>query len=458
MSSNQNWNLIDANIISSNLITSSDHAIAHCVIELNNILSNTIISKPSNPNTIFDTANTCAKQWSNFKEQVEQESLGKNLLHISHDPLTSSNKSWNMFKDILLKAAHHHITKIRKKLNSKPKDKAHTQIAQALIIQQLVQWGKKFFLKNKKTDLTKAAINLRINKLAQLHLQIPPPPWDIPYTQNSTSEIWLCDLIQTWHNIKTAIRSISHMSNMNDMQQAIDKREKALLINKKYMIAKVLERHKRSINLDRLIVKDTDLKVITNPDEVKNLVKEHFQNWTCKNSTPNWQNFTDWQAEYTLLPHVNSNWYQSCLQPITTTEILTTLGKMKSESAPGISGIKYALFKHLGKTATKILTNIFNKILHTGEIPKQWNTDVIYPISKQKDWEHNINITRPITFIETGKKIFTKIINNRLAATLTNHSILSPLNWAGLPGGSTGEPIHIINNILEDSREFNKPC
>src|SRR3954468_20122732 len=95
------------------------------------------------------------------------------------------------------------------------------------------------------------------------------------------------------------------------------------------MIAKVLERHKRSINLDRLIVKDTELKVITNPDEVKNLVKEHFQNWTCKNSIPNWQNFTDWQEEYTPLPHVNSDWYQSCLQPITTTEILTTLGKMK---------------------------------------------------------------------------------------------------------------------------------
>src|SRR3954468_24236716 len=209
------------------------------------------------------------------------------------------------------------------------------------------------------------------------------------------------------------------------------------------MIAKVLERHKRSINLDRLIVKDTDLKVITNPDEVKKLVKENFQNWTCKNSTPNWQNFTDWQEEYTPLSLVNSDWYQSCLQPITTTEILTTLGKMKSESTSGISGIKYALFKHLGKTATEILTNIFNKILHTGEIPKQWNTGVIYPIPKQKDWEHDINITRPITLTETEKKIFTKIIKTHLAAKKKNHPIPTPPNWTGIPGGSTGDPIHI---------------
>src|SRR3954466_15140396 len=137
--------------------------------------------------------------------------------------------------------------------------------------------------------------------------------------------------------------------------------------------------------------------------------------------------------DYTPLSNINTDWYQSCLHPITTTEIQNTLRKMKNESAPGRSGIKYALFKHLGKTALEILTNIFNKILATGEIPKQWSIGLIYPIPKQKDWEQDINITRPITLIETGKKVFTKILNNRLANTLTNHSILSQFNWAGLP-------------------------
>ena len=49
-----------------------------------------------------------------------------------------------------------------------------------------------------------------------------------------------------------------------------------------------------------------------------------------------------------------------------------------------------------------------------------------------------------------------KILNDRLAQTFTTHKILSETNWAGLPGGSTQQPIHILNNALEEARELNK--
>jgi hypothetical protein len=68
----------------------------------------------------------------------------------------------------------------------------------------------------------------------------------------------------------------------------------------------------------------------------------------------------------------------------------------------------------------------------------------------------NINITRPITLLETARKLFTSILNNRLADTLTLHQILSNNNWAGLPNGSTQQPIHILNNIIEEAIELKK--
>ena len=99
---------------------------------------------------------------------------------------------------------------------------------------------------------------------------------------------------------------------------------------------------------------------------------------------------------------------------------------------------------------------LFNKILATGKIPAEWKEGNIYPIPKPKEWMGDINITRPITLLETTRKVFMSILVNRIANSCTTHQILSNNNWAGLPGGSTQQPIHILNNILEEARELKK--
>src|SRR5437763_6072823 len=49
-----------------------------------------------------------------------------------------------------------------------------------------------------------------------------------------------------------------------------------------------------------------------------------------------------------------------------------------------------------------------------------------------------------------------KIINRRLSNIIAKRNILKGGNHAGLPGGSTFAPLHIINSILEDASENNK--
>ena len=50
----------------------------------------------------------------------------------------------------------------------------------------------------------------------------------------------------------------------------------------------------------------------------------------------------------------------------------------------------------------------------------------------------------------------TKVLTKRLAQVLCEKKILKGPNFAGLPGNSTEEPVHIVNTIIEDAKESNK--
>src|ERR1051325_8820754 len=80
----------------------------------------------------------------------------------------------------------------------------------------------------------------------------------------------------------------------------------------------------------------------------------------------------------------------------------------------------------------------------------------MFPIPKPKDWNFNINITRPILLLKCGRKLIVKIFTNRLSHICNEHQVLQGFNFAALKGGSTATPIHTINNIIEDARETKK--
>ena len=56
---------------------------------------------------------------------------------------------------------------------------------------------------------------------------------------------------------------------------------------------------------------------------------------------------------------------------------------------------------------------------------------------------------RPITLIDYTRKIFTKIIMNRLSNILDRYDILSPLNYAALLRQSTLQPISQLISIIK---------
>src|SRR5690242_3553785 len=92
-----------------------------------------------------------------------------------------------------------------------------------------------------------------------------------------------------------------------------------------------------------------------------------------------------------------------------------------------------------------------NNCLTQETIPDQWLEANIWPIPKKQYYNYELNSTCPITLIDHTRKIFTKIITNRLTNILTRNQILSPYNFAAFPFQSTLQPISELTHILEDA-------
>src|SRR6185437_12544757 len=94
---------------------------------------------------------------------------------------------------------------------------------------------------------------------------------------------------------------------------------------------------------------------------------------------------------------------------------------------------------------------LFNRCLLNSDIPKVWKHSRIFPIPKKTVFEGNLNLTRSISLVEHIRKLYTKIITNRLSSIFSQHPILSLYNYVALPNNSTSIPIHILNNLIEDA-------
>ena len=74
-------------------------------------------------------------------------------------------------------------------------------------------------------------------------------------------------------------------------------------------------------------------------------------------------------------------------------------------------------------------------------------------IPKPDRYHYNIVNTRPIALLDVFRKLATKIMGSRLSALFSQHQVLRGHNYCGLKGDSTENPIHLVNNIIEDARQ-----
>ncbi|CAB4431027.1 unnamed protein product [Rhizophagus irregularis] len=243
------------------------------------------------------------------------------------------------------------------------------------------------------------------------------------------------------------------------IMEAIERRQQDLEYDQRRMIDSVMEREFKKINIDRLIVQDQDGEdvLITDENQIKKLVANHFQNCAgsvnCEKEIPD-----EWTNEYKPKEDILKSVYDEVLFPVTIEELIKTAKMLPLKKATGPTGITYEDIKLTIEPMKGMLLEIFNDILTTGELPKDWLKAHIYPIPKPKPWQYDLNNTRPITLLETARKFFVKILTNRLSKIFTTNDILKGYQFAGLPKKSTFEPLRIVNEIINYTEQNKKKC
>ncbi|CAB5369198.1 unnamed protein product [Rhizophagus irregularis] len=163
------------------------------------------------------------------------------------------------------------------------------------------------------------------------------------------------------------------------------------------MIDNVMDREFRKINIDRVLStnsKGEDI-LIVDEDKIKEKVADHFQNCAGTISIDK-ELPEDWKKEYNsgTHTHIPSFAYDKVLEKISIEEILEAAKELPQGKASGPS--------------------------------------------------------------ETLRKMFMKIMTNRLSDAMVKYNILRGHQFAGLPKKSTFEPLRIIKELIDYANEENK--
>jgi ribonuclease HI len=287
--------------------------------------------------------------------------------------------------------------------------------------------------------------NITINQLNSTHqLNIPLLTTDFNLLSN-----WIQQANEEWKSLYHA-RNIENIKEIRQqINNNISKRCDKLQSNPKSMINSILNRHKDPVKFNNI---KSDNDIITDPKKIKLHIQQHFDQWTGLKQTNQQIYESEWQQEYVPKLSINPDWYNSALSEFTIEEVANTLSQLPNNKACGPSGISYEMLKKAGTSFLQAITALFNRCITTCHIPKQWKEGRIFPISKKPIFDGNLTNTRPISLLEHIKKLYTKLLTNRLNLIFTKHQILSPYNYIALPGNSTAIPIHILNNIIEEAR------
>src|SRR6266540_4384229 len=164
-----------------------------------------------------------------------------------------------------------------------------------------------------------------------------------------------------------------------------------------------------------------------------------------------------WTKQFEPKDYINNNWYNSVMTLPTWDEWTATLQSLPNDKACGLSQLHNEFYKHADDATKQLLWSLAQMYFRQGFIPDDWKLAYIYPIPKPMEWQCDLTKTRPLTLLDTMRKAVMKIITNRLSRIIAKHKVLRGNNFAGIPGGSTEVPIKIMNMILEDAKEHNKP-
>ena len=438
--------LLSYNLEDSKTSTLSDHLILSTSWTFPNAYSKPPRIHTNISRRIFDYKATSNNQWSEFSELTTQ------LIEQCHIPLSvntseSIDTTWHKLQHCITQAA---IKTLPNKLSRKRSYNHRYSPKCTALHLGLKKLG--HLIRNINNNCNNQNSNLYlphihshilvINSYTKCNLQ------SLTSLNPADIQLWLQHAYTIWKQVYHAYHLEHSLRLRQQINQASEKRCETLVSKPKQAINNILNRYQPPVHFTNIKMPN---QLITDPTTIKQHIQAHFSNWTAYKPINQTIFNNHWQQQYQPLPHINPNWYTPLTLPITEDEVLQTISKLPNGKACGPTGISYEMIKHLSHQCITAITTLFNRCLSQNSVPKLWKHSRIYPIPKNNTFDGNLNLTRPISLIEHIRKIYTKIITNRLNQVFSQYPILSPFNYVALPGNSTSTPIHILNNLIEDA-------
>ncbi|MGH0143446.1 UNVERIFIED_CONTAM: hypothetical protein FKN15_006828 [Acipenser sinensis] len=115
------------------------------------------------------------------------------------------------------------------------------------------------------------------------------------------------------------------------------------------------------------------------------------------------------------------------------------------------------MLKHSSPKLQEAMLKLFNIVLSTGYFPDIWNQLLISPFHKSGDKFNPINY-RGICVSSNLGKVFCSIINARILAFLTEHSVLSKSQIGFLPNHRTTDHIYTLHTLIDKHVHQKSKC
>ena len=156
------------------------------------------------------------------------------------------------------------------------------------------------------------------------------------------------------------------------------------------------------------------------------------------------------------LPSLSDEQCAGLDRPITLEEIKETIMTLKSGRAPGLDGFTAEFYKTYVEEISPILLDMYREAIETGILPPTLNEALITVILKKGKAADDCKNYRPISLLGQDRKIFSKILANRLDKIIT--SIIHPDQVGFIRSRNSSDNIRRLLNIMWYCQNENSPA
>jgi exonuclease III len=145
-----------------------------------------------------------------------------------------------------------------------------------------------------------------------------------------------------------------------------------------------------------------------------------------------------------------------CDGPISSQEILSSLGSMQNHKSPGSDGLTKEFYITFFDILSPILVQLYGLIFEEGVLTPSQRLSYISLICKNPDQSEQMKNWRPISLLNYDYKILSKTLTMRLSQVMD--FLVHPDQASGVRGRSILDNCHLLRNIYDYVTQKKIPC